>query len=207
MSVACRVSAKGGQLAKKSLRGLTRRCRRQSARRDPRPPWCRISCVKMPFYSRKPTPFDLCCIALWLSRSSSTACRGRSSVACRGGRVAARGASKGRCTALARGAGRRARARTVIVYNPGAVTHLIPYYVTRVFACTRTLTRHPHARTHSAARPTVTPLVHSPSRTHIQARTLFFAHRFFFIAIVSRNAIFTHVSPTLTNLILCQSTQ
>lgn len=161
MATGARAGARRGQLAKKSLRGLTRRCRRQSARRDPRPPWCRISCVKMPFYSRKPTPFDLCCIALLPTCCASTACKGRPSVRCRDGRFACRRASIDGPTGLPARAAGLPQARAVIVYNPRAVTNSNPYYRTRVLLPLSAL---PHARTAHA--PAIASPVHPPSCAH-----------------------------------------
>ncbi len=83
---------------------------------------------------------------------------------------------------------------------------------TNYFPHTRTPALSPHARTrpHSAARPTVTPLVHSPSRTHSHARThqarthyaLFFAYRHFFVAYLCKAPYFC---PRMNNTSLIDS--
>lgn len=101
-------------------------------------------------------------------------------------------------------------ARAVVSCDVGAVTNPIPYYVTKVF--TRSLTRSLAARTHSHALRTFArsaPHIsshsraprasaeHTPSR---QACALFFAYRFFFVAIVSACAMFALVSTTSNTL-------
>lgn len=126
-----------------------------------------------------PNPLSCNSLQGWLNRDVPGAplwCLARSLLACRTG-----------CAAERAG---RGRGRAVMLCAAGAVTNRIPYYFTRVFP----LTPPPHARTH---RPTVATLVHPPNCTHSRQD---YAFLFFCIAIVSRNAMFAHVSTTLTNL-------
>ncbi len=92
-------------------------------------------------------------------------------------------------------AGRVVRGRAVLACGVGAVTHFL-----RVRTNSAALASPSLHRTHSAAGPTVTPIVHLPSCTHSPGSSLFCTHRFFFVAIVSRNAMFAHVSTTSTTL-------
>jgi hypothetical protein len=132
-------------------------------------------------------------------------------------RLTGRGDAQRGGTRRGRGRG-RAYTCAVIVYNPRAVTHFIPYYVTRVFARTLSPARtHTHAlritlrpdrrlhilRTpHICAplrtyRPTVATLAHSTScrtlRDALHCTCQDCAFLFFFVAIVSACARFALV--------------
>jgi len=78
------VNCEGGQLAKKSLRGLTRRRRRRISRPNPRPPLSPV------LQSKIVTPYDVHCASLWPTHSTTAACKGGPNVTCRKRRFGAR---------------------------------------------------------------------------------------------------------------------
>ena len=147
----------------------------------------------------------MCCKLLWARHCGATACKGRVNGRCRAGPFDGRRASIDGPMGRTAGCTRRGRGRAVVACAAEVVTH---------FLRTRTISA---ARTHSHALRTLAPHIcahtvprlrhsrtpraaHARTGTHCtalhQARThyaLFFAYRFFFIAIVSRNAIFASV--------------
>ena len=149
-SYRCRASAKEGQLAKKSLRGLMRRRRRRISRSNPLPP------LSLVLQSKNPIPYDVHCASLWVRRCGATACKGRpnqvgETTEMVHGEVAF-GVPMGRTA----GRTRRGRGRAVIVYNPEDVTHMLR---------TRTISA---ARTHSHALRTFAPHI-APAPYHSHA--------------------------------------
>ena len=102
------------------------------------------------------------------------------------------------------------RGRAVVACGVEAVTHFNPYQTSRVFARSLAARTHSHAPSHSrvtcALHELRTHCTHALSGTHCTALTrttlLFFAHALFFVAIVSRNAMFALVSSTLTLVLM-----
>jgi hypothetical protein len=173
MATGARAEREGGQLAKKSLRGGMRRCRRQSARRDPRPPLApvlqseipfHLTCVVLPYGQRvQPQP---------LARVSQTSAVG---VVCLMAGERRLTVHKRREAGLPARAAGLPLARAVIVYNLRDVTHLIPYYGTRVFPPT------PHALRstyHDRVACALTePHSLARTRTNLCPSSLFYCHR------------------------------
>ena len=99
-------------------------------------------------------------------------------------------------------------ARAVVPCDGRAVTHFIPYYVTRVFhdtSCTNYLRRSHALRTfapHICHAPSHSRASRASARLHTlhTTHTLFFAYHHFFVAIVSRCSMFAHVSTTSNTL-------